>query len=166
MLRRLWFFLFVLLAAVAGAVAGRVAAELRRRAEAGDDPLDLDLSAIRLRPADVVPGLVAAFRVRDAPWSWLHIPSWLAAFGVNLGVAAVGGDLTRLREMAERAAFGMAGIEFPEAPSAMFDADEDGPPPPRPATTSTSGASGASNPTAWPLPPTGEGAPPAYQPYR
>ena len=41
-------------------------------------------------------------RVRDRPWSWLHIPSWLAAFAVNFAVAAVGSDLQKLREMAEQ----------------------------------------------------------------
>ncbi len=113
MLRRLRLVLLVAIAAVAGAVAGRVAAEARRRHDAGEEPAGLDLSAITVRPQDLVPGLVAALRVRDRPWSWLHIPSWLAAFGVNFGVAAVGGDLSRLREMAEHAAFGMAGLEIP-----------------------------------------------------
>lgn len=159
MLRRLRFFVLVLLAAVAGALAGRVAAEVRRRSEAGEDPLDLDLAAIRLRPADVIPGLVAAFRVRDAPWSWLPIPSWLAALGVNLVMAAIGGDLTRLREMAERAAFGMAGIEFPGTPAVTYDDIEDGAAPPRP------NAPRASAPSPWASPP-GDIAPPAYPPYR
>jgi hypothetical protein len=113
MFGRLRLIVFVLIAAVAGAVAGRIAAEARRRAEAGEDPAGIDIRSITLRAQDLVPGLVAAVRVRDKPWSWLHIPSWLAAFGVNFGVAAVGGDLSRLRTMAERAAFGMAGIEVP-----------------------------------------------------
>lgn len=113
MLRHLRLVILVAIAAVAGAVAGRVAAEARRRREAGEQPAGLDLSAITVRAQDLIPGLVAAVRVRDRPWSWLHIPSWLAAFGVNFGVAAVGGDLSRLREMAEHAAFGMAGIEIP-----------------------------------------------------
>ena len=139
MLRHLRFLCFVLLAALAGAVAGRVAGEVRRRTEAGEDPMDIDITTISLRPTDLVPGLVAAFRVRDTPWSWLHIPSWLAAFGVNFGVAAVGGDLSRLREMAERAAFGVAGIAFRDSPEAApvepihFDAaTDDGNPAPRP----------------------------------
>ena len=138
MLRRLRFVLFIAIAAIAGALAGRLAAEFRRRTEAGEDPMDIDITSISLRPSDLVPGIVAAFRVRDTPWSWLHIPSWLAAFGVNLGVAAVGGDLGRLREMAERAAFGVAGIEFPEPeeepdrPARPFDAaTDDGNPAPR-----------------------------------
>ena len=109
---RIRFLLFIAVAAIAGAVAGRVAAEVRRQQEAGE-PLNLSLSDVKIRVQDVVPGLVAAARVRDTPWSWLHIPSWLAAFGVNFGVGAVGGDLSRIREMAERAAFGFAGIEIP-----------------------------------------------------
>ena len=113
MMRRLRTIVLVLLFAVAGAALGRVAAEIRKRQEAGEDPADIDIRQVRIRPADVVPGLVAAVRVRDQPWSWLHIPSWLAAFAVNLAVAAAGGDFSRLRDMAERYAFSMAGIELP-----------------------------------------------------
>ena len=109
---RIRFLLFIAVAAIAGAVLGRIAAEVRRQEEAGE-PFDISLRTVTIRVQDVVPGLVAAARVRDTPWSWLHIPSWLAAFGVNLGVGAVGGDLSRIREMAERAAFGFAGIEIP-----------------------------------------------------
>ncbi|RJQ13147.1 MAG: hypothetical protein C4558_00460 [Dehalococcoidia bacterium] len=64
-----------------------------------------------MRPQDLVPGIVAALRVNDAPWSWLHIPSPLAAFGVNLGVAAFGGDLAALRQSVERAATGALGLD-------------------------------------------------------
>lgn len=113
MLKRLRFVLFIALAALGGALAGRVAAEARRKSEAGEDPASIDFAAIRVRPQDLVPGLVAAVRVHDQPWSWLHIPSWLAAFGVNFGVSAVGGDLSQFREMAEQAAFRFAGIELP-----------------------------------------------------
>lgn len=110
MLRRLRSLILILLFALAGALLGRIAAEVRRRQEAGEDPADIDIRTIRIRPADLVPGLVAAVRVHDQPWSWLRIPSWLAAFSVNLAVAAVGGDLSRFRDMAERYAFGLAGI--------------------------------------------------------
>lgn len=112
MMGRIRFLLLIAIAASAGAVAGRVAAEVRRQRDAGQH-IDLSLADVKIRLQDVVPGLVAAARVRDTPWSWLHIPSWLAAFGMNLGVGAVGGDLSRIREMAERAAFGFAGIEIP-----------------------------------------------------
>jgi hypothetical protein len=122
MLRRLRFLFFVALAAVAGAVAGRIAAEARRRQEAGESPAGLDLSKITIRVQDLVPGAVAAVRVRDTPWSWLHVPSWLAAFAVNFAVAAVGGDFSRLREMAERAVFATAGIDL-----ASILGDRDGP---------------------------------------
>lgn len=109
---RIRFLLFIAVAAIVGAIAGRVAAEVRRQQEAGE-PISVSLDDVKIRVQDIVPGLVAAARVRDTPWSWLHIPSWMAAFGVNFGVAAVGGDLSRIREMAERAAFGFAGIELP-----------------------------------------------------
>lgn len=128
---RIRFLLFIAVAAIVGAIAGRVAAEVRRQKEAGE-PISVSLETVKIRVQDVVPGLVAAARVRDTPWSWLHIPSWMAAFGVNFGVAAVGGDLSRIREMAERAAFGFAGIELPgddEPVSEMIYAVADDAPP-------------------------------------
>lgn len=150
---RIRFLLFIAAGAIAGALAGRVAADLRRRQEAGE-PLEVSLDSVKIRVQDLVPGLVAAARVRDTPWSWLHIPSWLAAFGVNFGVGAVGGDLSRIREMAERAAFGFAGLEFPEddedeapvevRPVYATVADEPTPPPtPASSTTPTPPPSGA-----------------------
>ena len=148
-MRRIRFLLFIAVAAIAGAVAGRIAAEVRRQQEAGE-PIDISLSDVKFRAQDVVPGLVAAARVRDTPWSWLHIPSWLAAFGVNFGVGAVGGDLSRIREMAERAAFSFAGIELPHDEddddgdvevAAVYSVVTDAPAPARPA-----GVPAASNP--------------------
>lgn len=123
MMGRIRFLLFIAIAAIVGAVAGRVAAEVRRQQEAGE-PIDISLNDVKVRIQDLVPGLVAAARVRDTPWSWLHIPSWMAAFGVNFGVGAVGGDLSRIREMAERAAFSFAGIEI-DLDHFDEDADDD-----------------------------------------
>lgn len=114
MLGRLRTALLVLMGAAAGAVMGRVVLEARRRQEAGLDPMDLDIRRVTLRPQDLVPGIVAALRVNDAPWSWLHIPSPVAAFGVNLGVAAFGGDLASLRQAVERAATGALGFDAQE----------------------------------------------------
>src|SRR5690606_25008292 len=74
-------------------------------------PTDVDPMQVRLRVQDVVPGLVAAFRVTDAPWSWFHIPPWLAAFAVNFGVGALGGDLAKLKAQAERTAFELVGLD-------------------------------------------------------
>ena len=107
MLRRLRTVVMVALFALIGALAGRFAADLRRQTEAGEEP-HIDLDAITLRPRDLVPGLVAAIRVRDRPWSYLHIPSWLAALSVNFGLAAFGGDLAPLRRMAR----GLGGFGF------------------------------------------------------
>ena len=136
MMGRIRFLLFIAIAAIVGAVAGRVAAEVRRQQEAGE-PIDISLNDVKVQIQDLVPGLVAAARVRDTPWSWLHIPSWMAAFGVNFGVGAVGGDLSRIREMAERAAFGFAGIEIPrdEPAEVIYAVVDDEPPtaPPAPA---------------------------------
>ena len=111
MLRRLRTALIVLVAAALGAVLGRVAFQARDRLEAGEPLSSIEFGRATLRVQDFVPGLVAAFRVNDAPWSWFHIPSWLAAFAVNFGVGAAGGDLARLRKRAERAAFEMAGLD-------------------------------------------------------
>lgn len=174
---RVRFLLFIAFAAIAGAVAGRVAAEVRRQQEAGE-PIELSLKDVKIRAQDVVPGLVAAVRVRDTPWSWLHIPSWLAAFGVNFGVGAVGGDLSRIREMAERAAFGFAGIEIPrdEDDEAADTPDEDihvasvytvvtdEPAPPRPTASPPANPASGSGSVTWtaPVPERREDAPTGF----
>jgi hypothetical protein len=98
-MRRIRTLIFVIIAAVGGAILGRMAADARRQREAGES---FQPGAVQLKPQDLIPGIVAAMRVRDRPWSWLHIPSWLAAFAVNFAVGAIGSDLQRLREMAER----------------------------------------------------------------
>ncbi len=155
MLRRLRTVVLVALFALIGAVGGRFAADLRRQTEAGEEP-HIDLDAITLRPRDIVPGLVAAIRVRDRPWSYLHIPSWLAALCVNFGLAAFGGDLAALQRMAR----GLGGLGFdpgshfddeppaaPDEPPAAWDGDE-------PA-TEAAGASPATAPPPPPEPPSG-----------
>lgn len=113
MVRRIRSVVFVLIAAAVGAVLGRLIAEARQRQEAGEDIAAIDVREIRVRAADLVPGLVAAVRVHDQPWSWMRIPSWMAALSVNMAVGAVGGNIARLREMGERAAFDLAGVELP-----------------------------------------------------
>jgi hypothetical protein len=97
MLRRLRNLILVLVFAVLGAVAGRVAAEARGRQRSGQDPTGIDLGAVTLRPRDVIPGLAVAMRVGRRPWSFLHIPPWLAAFATNFGVAMYGAGLDGLR---------------------------------------------------------------------
>lgn len=97
----------VMVYAVVGAVAGRVAMDLRQRHLRGE-PLEVKLDASSLRPQEVVPGLIAAMRVRDRPWSYLHIPGWFAAFAVNFAVAALGRELRPLDDEAGE-------------PSAVFD---------------------------------------------
>lgn len=92
MLRRLRTVLLVVGFAVLGAVAGRIAADLRRRNELGE-PLELSRGAATPRPQEIVPGLIAALRTRDRPWSFLHIPSWFAAFTVNFVFSALGREL-------------------------------------------------------------------------
>lgn len=82
----------VMVYAVVGAVAGRIAVDLRQRHLRGE-PLEVKLDASSLRPQEIVPGLIAAMRVRDRPWSYLHIPGWFAAFAVNFAVSALGREL-------------------------------------------------------------------------
>lgn len=105
MLRWLWSTLCIVFAAVAGALLGRLAAELRRRAEQGDDlygALDeVSLDPRSLTPREVVPGLVAAVRVGDVPWSYLHLPRWLAALSVNCGAAVLARELAQIEELME-----------------------------------------------------------------
>ena len=89
--------ILVVVYAVLGAVAGRVAMDLRQRHLQGE-PLEVKLDASALRPQEIVPGLIAAMRVRDRPWSYLHIPGWFAAFAINFAVSAVGRELQPLAE--------------------------------------------------------------------
>ena len=111
MFRRLRSLVFIAVAAGAGAVLGRWVIEARARVEAGEDPLAIDIRDLQVRPQDVVPGVLAGFRASEPPWSWLHLPGWLVAFGANFLTAAVGGDLDRLRQMAEERVLGALGLE-------------------------------------------------------
>ncbi len=98
-MRRIRNILLALAFAALGAVAGRFVADSRRRAEAGE-PFEASLDAVAMPGIrDLVPGLVAALRVHDRPWSYLHLPSWLAAFAVNFVVIAFGRDLPFLRAL-------------------------------------------------------------------
>lgn len=119
----------VMVYAVVGAVAGRVAMDLRQRHLRGE-PLEVKLDASSLRPQEVVPGLIAAMRVRDRPWSYLHIPGWFAAFAVNFAVAALGRELRPLDD------------ETGE-PRAVFDAAAE---PRTVVTPAEAGSGGASDP--------------------
>lgn len=111
MFRRPRSLILIVLAAGIGALAGRWVAEARGRLATGDDPLEIDLHDLHVRPQDVVPGVMAGFRVGEPPWSWFHVPGWLVAFGMNFVAAAAGGDLDRLRQMAEERALQALGLE-------------------------------------------------------
>lgn len=93
--------------ALAGAIAGRLVARVREDADEGqaDDALPGAVapgavapgavaSSAMVRPQDIVPGLIAALRVSDRPWSYLHLPPWLAAFAVNLLAGAFRRELS------------------------------------------------------------------------
>ncbi|MCA9848028.1 MAG: hypothetical protein KC461_12915 [Dehalococcoidia bacterium] len=153
MLRRLRTVVLVVVAAALGAALGRVALQARQRIDAGESPSDIDFGQIGVRFQDVIPGLVAAFRVKDAPWSWFHIPSWLAAFAVNFGVGAAGGDIASLRARAERMAFDAVGLDAREF--GMGGEWDDETETPTDATGSTTHASWASTPPP-PPPPAGD----------
>jgi len=109
--RHLRKFIMIGIAAVIGAALGRYASQVHARIEAGEDPLSTDFE-LDIRPQEIVPGVVAAFRVGEPPWSWLHVPAWLAAFATNFAIAAVGGDLDRLRQTIEERAMGMLGLDM------------------------------------------------------
>ena len=134
-----------LIFALLGAAAGRAFAEQRRRAEEGEpDLLDegpeavLEVALAQPTVQEIVPGLVAATRVRHRPWSFLGIPPWAAAFAVNFLVTAMGGSLS---EALERAGFvtsdeaGMVIDDFPADAAATGDGEPptDAPPDPPPA---------------------------------
>ena len=115
--------LLTLFFALAGAAAGRVFAEQRRRAEEGEpdlmegDPAQaMEIALAQPTPQEIVPGLVAALRVRDRPWSFLGIPPWVAAFAVNFVAAGLGSTL--------REAFERAGFMAPHAPDPAMIFDE------------------------------------------
>lgn len=101
--------LLTVIFAFIGAAAGRALAEQRRRVEEGEPDLmeegpgaGIEIVLAQPTPQEIVPGLVAAMRVRDRPWSFLGIPPWAAAFAVNFLIAAMGHSLG---EVMERAGF-------------------------------------------------------------
>ena len=113
MFRRLRQLIVAVLFGVLGAAAGRAFVDLRRQQEAGEQPSlsSLSLDRINVRPQDVVPGIVAAMRVTNRPWSWLHIPPWIAAFAVNFGLVAFARELGSLRGMSMGSIPGMGDAE-------------------------------------------------------
>ncbi len=145
----------VLFAAL-GAVLGRVVSASRLRAQAGEpfEPSVDDLAVPSVR--DLVPGLVAALRVNDRPWSYLHLPPWLAAFALSFLVAAFGRDLPFLRAM---------GLGVGDAPD---DGEPVAPAPtaapvPTPAAAPAAEVWTSDSRPAWPVPPA---APPTdFRPF-
>jgi len=98
---------------VLGAAAGRAFVDLRKQQEAGEQPTvpSMSLDRISVRPQDVVPGIIAAMRVTNRPWSWLHIPPWIAAFAINFGLVAFARELGSLRGMSMGSIPGMGDAE-------------------------------------------------------
>lgn len=84
---------------VLGAAAGHIAADMRKQQAAGEEPSQINLDSIDLHPRDIVPGIIAAMRVTSAPWSWLHVPPWLAAFAVNFAFVGFAKELRSLKDM-------------------------------------------------------------------
>jgi hypothetical protein len=101
MLRWLRNLFFALAFALAGAIAGRIVSNYRTALDAGSAVASarLDQGVLRLRPRDVLPGLIAALRAGEAPWSYLRVPAWLAAFVVNFGFSAFAKELEPLKRM-------------------------------------------------------------------
>lgn len=127
--------LLTLIFALLGAAAGRAFAEQRRRVETGEPDLledgadaCLEIVLEQPTPQEFIPGLVAALRVRDRPWSFLGIPPWFAAFAVNFVVAGMGPSLS---EAFERAGFAIPRVGNPGLDD-DFEPDRAAPPPPDP----------------------------------
>ena len=155
MIRRLRLLVSAVLFAVLGAAAGRLAADFRRQRAAGEEPR-LNPDRVELRPRDVVPGIVAAMRVSGRPWSWLHIPPWLAAFAVNFGIAAYARELAPLGRAAgidiggaDLGGADPGGTQMGDAGDAAADAVADGWPDAAEA-SSTAGNGGSARPDAGP----------------
>ncbi|MEE8337098.1 MAG: hypothetical protein V3R95_03470 [Dehalococcoidia bacterium] len=127
MFRRLSQFVVAVTFGVLGAAAGRAFVDLRKQQQAGEQPAlpALSLDRIKVRPQDVAPGVVAAMRVTSRPWSWLHIPPWLAAFAINFGLVAFARELNSLRGMSMGAIPGMDGGE--DDPAWGEDAEDGAP---------------------------------------
>lgn len=104
-----------LVAAALGAVLGRLVAGLRRESQ-GEEAMAFDVGALTPSPQELVPGIVAAMRVTDAPWSALHVPPWLAAFVVNFSMAALGRELGPLLKT-----FGFGGSDEDDSPARPAD---------------------------------------------
>ncbi len=99
MIRRLRQLLIAVMFGVLGAAAGRVASDMRNQQAAGEEPSQINLDSIDLHPRDIAPGIFAAMRVTSAPWSWLHVPPWLAAFAVNFVFVGFAKELKSLKDM-------------------------------------------------------------------
>lgn len=138
MFRRLSQFIVAVTFGVLGAAAGRAFVDLRKQQQAGEEPAlpTLSLDRINVRPQDVAPGVLAAMRVTSRPWSWLHIPPWLAAFAINFGLVAFARELNSLRSMSMGAIPGMDGGEGDPpwgeeaedgAPRSPFEGERPGP---------------------------------------
>ena len=82
-----------------GAVAGRALVELRHRRHGADLP-PISPRDLLPGPGDVIPGLIAAARASEPPWSYLHIPRWLAAAGVSFVTTAFSRELQPLFDVA------------------------------------------------------------------
>lgn len=102
MIRRVGTFVWVVGCALAGAWLGRAALEWRQSSRGAPAPslaARTDLVGA-LRWQRVAPGLLAAVRAGDRPWSYLGVPAWLAALGVNFALGAFEDELAPLRRMA------------------------------------------------------------------
>lgn len=88
---------FTVLFALLGAMAGRVFAEQRRWTDnVHTMPPKVNVVIAPPRPQEIIPGLVAAIRIGNRPWSFLRISPWLAAFVVNFLITAMGQKLQPL----------------------------------------------------------------------
>jgi hypothetical protein len=115
MVRLLRTLVFTVLFALLGAVAGRVVAEQRSWIDNGNAmPPKMNILIASPRPQEIIPGLVAAIRVGNRPWSFLRISPWLAAFVVNFVITAMGAKLQPLAHENNRA---LRELDFDKPPA-------------------------------------------------
>ena len=108
----------VLCAAVLGAVLGKLLRESYLKPDTGENE-NPPSAAANLSIPDLVPGLIAAGKNREAPWVWFHVPTWAVAFTINFLYAMAGGDLDEVRKSVTGIVKRQTGIDIEGVRSAM-----------------------------------------------
>ena len=108
----------VLCAAVLGAVLGKLLRQSYLKPDIGGNENPPNAPA-HLSIPDLVPGLIAAGKNREAPWVWFHVPTWAVAFTINFLYSMAGGDLDEVRKSVTGIVKAQTGIDIDGILSAM-----------------------------------------------